>query len=346
MTCEGSWRSRAVGVALLALGLVVASPTRAADGVIEINQTRALEGGITPLDSPGFPVHLGTPGSYRLTGDLSVADPDLKGIVIVAEGTTLDLNGFQISGPVSCSGSGSTIVCDPETTFAAAHGIMSTAGSFVIKNGHIRGFREFAIWSIEGNCRVEKLTIEEMAEGGVRVGDNCVIHDVVATRVGGPDGCCSRGTGIWAGSGSVVSGCVSNSNRSGGINVGSGSTVANNTASTNGYDGILCGTTGDDGACTVRGNTVYANERLGISTGGGSLIVQNTVKSNGWFGLWVSSSDPPDARASLTGNVFWENNGGNANDQIFPGPGTCGTPTSACVFELTPNQCGSDTTCP
>jgi hypothetical protein len=35
----------------------------AVDGVIEINQARVLAGGITPADTPGFPVTIGTSGS-------------------------------------------------------------------------------------------------------------------------------------------------------------------------------------------------------------------------------------------------------------------------------------------
>ena len=44
-------------------------PAFAADGVIEINQARAKAGGVTPGDTPLFPVTISQPGSYRLTGN-------------------------------------------------------------------------------------------------------------------------------------------------------------------------------------------------------------------------------------------------------------------------------------
>ncbi len=50
--------------------LALAGPALAVDGVIEINQASALAGGVTPGDSPGFPIHLNNSGAYRLTGDL------------------------------------------------------------------------------------------------------------------------------------------------------------------------------------------------------------------------------------------------------------------------------------
>ena len=51
-----------VAAALLAR---VAMPTWAVDGVILIDQTKALAGNVTPGDTPGFPVTISLPGSYR-----------------------------------------------------------------------------------------------------------------------------------------------------------------------------------------------------------------------------------------------------------------------------------------
>jgi len=61
------------GIAVVAvIGAMVgaARPLAAVDGVIEINQARALAGG--PGDEPGFPVTIYASGSYRLTSNLSV----------------------------------------------------------------------------------------------------------------------------------------------------------------------------------------------------------------------------------------------------------------------------------
>jgi hypothetical protein len=70
----------------------------AGDGVILIDQNRALAGNVTPVDAPGFPVTITQPGSYRLSGNLT-AGANVSGIEILASNVTLDLNGFTISGP-------------------------------------------------------------------------------------------------------------------------------------------------------------------------------------------------------------------------------------------------------
>ncbi len=40
----------------------------AVDGQIAITQARAMAGGVTPGDAPGFPVTITQPGSYVLSG--------------------------------------------------------------------------------------------------------------------------------------------------------------------------------------------------------------------------------------------------------------------------------------
>ena len=91
--------------------LALATVARAGDGVIEINQARALAGGITPADTAGFPVEINAPGSYILTSDLIVSGVDTIGIQALTSEVTLDLNGFRIVGPVTCTGAGATLSC-------------------------------------------------------------------------------------------------------------------------------------------------------------------------------------------------------------------------------------------
>ena len=43
----------------------ISMPTWAVDGVILIDQNKALAGNVTPGDTPGFPVTISLPGSYR-----------------------------------------------------------------------------------------------------------------------------------------------------------------------------------------------------------------------------------------------------------------------------------------
>src|ERR1700704_150875 len=93
-----TWR-RTVCVCILA---AISSSLYAVDGVVLIDQNRALAGNVTPGDAPGFPVTISQPGSYRLSGNLTVPDINTTAIEITAENVTLDLNGFSIVGPFVC----------------------------------------------------------------------------------------------------------------------------------------------------------------------------------------------------------------------------------------------------
>ena len=56
-------------IALLLLAL--AGPALAVDGVVEINQTCAVQTGCFSGDTAGYPVTITQPGSYRLTSNLA-----------------------------------------------------------------------------------------------------------------------------------------------------------------------------------------------------------------------------------------------------------------------------------
>jgi hypothetical protein len=55
---------------VLGCALLLSISSRAADGVIEINQS-CVAGGCFAGDTAGFPVTISQPGSYRLTSNLS-----------------------------------------------------------------------------------------------------------------------------------------------------------------------------------------------------------------------------------------------------------------------------------
>ena len=96
----------------VALGSLIAPRTAlAVDGQIAITQARAMAGGVTPGDAPGFPVSINLPGSYVLSSGLTVPDANTTAIEINADHVTVDLNGFAILGPTDCSG-GTDPVCE------------------------------------------------------------------------------------------------------------------------------------------------------------------------------------------------------------------------------------------
>lgn len=134
-------RSTGRAVALALSCTAMAAPALfAADGVIEINQVRALAGGVTPGDGPGFPVTITKPGSYLLTSDLDVRNEtspfDVTAVQfdLGSEGSTLDLNGFSLSGPrAGCSFSNCV-------TTGTGTGIVIATDWISVRNGFVRGF--------------------------------------------------------------------------------------------------------------------------------------------------------------------------------------------------------------
>lgn len=128
--------------------LILASLALAATAqaqVININQAKALAGGVTPGDAPGFPVTISQPGSYRLMGNLTVPDGNTTAIVVTHPRVTLDLNGFAIQGPVVSSGAGSALTCTGRSAnwYSGAGVVVQlpahTAGAVAVSNGTIAG---------------------------------------------------------------------------------------------------------------------------------------------------------------------------------------------------------------
>src|SRR5271166_6095480 len=88
------------------LCLALSNPARAVDGVSLIDQAHALAGSVTPGDTPGFPVTISLPGTYKLASNLVVPNENTSAIVITSDSVTIDLNGFSILGPTNCPSDG------------------------------------------------------------------------------------------------------------------------------------------------------------------------------------------------------------------------------------------------
>jgi len=200
---------RAFGCGLLALTMTLAAQARAVDGVIEINQARATKGGITPGDTPGFPITisggaLSEPMSFRLTGPLVISTTD-NAIEILSPHVTLDLNGFMIT-------------CMNPPCMGSA--ILSSQDNITVMNGTVRGFDDGV--SISGvGALVENVRALGNASVGVRVGNDCTVRNNIAS---------DNGTeGIRVLLGCTVSGNTANNNQTSGICTGLGSNVFGNT---------------------------------------------------------------------------------------------------------------------
>lgn len=201
-------KTRYIPAALLAL--LLASPVLAVDGVIEINQAKVLAGGVNPNDSPGFPAAIDQPGSYRLTGNLTVP-AGLEGLRILADDVTVDLNGFTIAG-----GGG-----------AIADGIaLYGTKNIEIRNGTVRGFSRAGIFggAFATNARIL----------GVRALSNFQGLELqgVGTLV---DGCTAVGnlTGIRVFDGGMITNSVARGNTSFGLLVEANSAYGGNVVTGN-----------------------------------------------------------------------------------------------------------------
>lgn len=177
-----------------------------ATGVVEINQALADAGGVTPGDTPGFPVDIRESGSYRLTSDLTVNDVDTNAIQIFSPHVTLDLNGFAIVGPVDCSGT--PVMCVPAGGRGIGISTAATAQLPAVMNGSVTGMGSRGV-SLQNGCRVENLRVKSNGDVGIRASGTCVV----------------RGNVSWL-------------NGSHGIDAGFGALIRENTLSFNGGYGL------------------------------------------------------------------------------------------------------------
>lgn len=180
---------RICNICLCTLGVLLVSMTaRATNGVIEVNQARALAGGVTAGDTPGFPVTISTAGSFRLTSNLDVsALPNahsLSVILISAADVTIDLNGFSIIGPVTCTGSGPTLACTNSIT-AFGSGIVGNGGGTTIKNGKIRGMNLYGITLVGADNRIENVDVSSSGNAGIRIAGGVVSYTIASRNRGG-----------------------------------------------------------------------------------------------------------------------------------------------------------------
>jgi len=191
---------RAMLVCWIAVGAVI--PALAVDGVIEINQPKALAGSITAGDNPGFPVFITQPGSYRLTSDLDPPD-DVDGINIMSPNVTLDLNGFSIFGGGE---------------MGSSDGIVFSDANIEIRNGTVRGFLHHGIFGASVNSRNTRVI-------DVRVFDSTLVGMLLEGETSLVDRCTASGNGTWGisatGDASLVTDSVMEGNGDEGLRIGS-----------------------------------------------------------------------------------------------------------------------------
>jgi hypothetical protein len=253
----------------------------AVDGVTLIDQKVAMGGRVTAMDTPGFPVTISQPGSYRLSGNLVVPDAGTTAIEITADNVTLDLNGFSIIGPNVCTPN------PTRCTFSGGGGIgvMSVGPVGVVSpanvrvmNGTVRGMGGHGIRMLGDGTVVERVNAVSNGGPGIVVGEGSVIDSVAKLNASGAAivglivrGCISSNNifGIFIRPGGVGMGNTASFNAAGGISVNN-ATATGNTAYSNGDYGI-------DGVCpgVITGNTANRNGTINIRTNGACTLADN-----------------------------------------------------------------------
>lgn len=148
----------------LALALVLLGSAASAAAQATITHEQALAGNVTPGDAPGYPVTISVPGHYVLKGNLQVPSTT-GGIHATVGGVTLDLNGFTVGGPGTCSqGTNNVVTCTHYALASTADrnalsGIRFAGLGNTVRNGTVRGFRGHGV------------------SGGDTVLENLVLHD-------------------------------------------------------------------------------------------------------------------------------------------------------------------------
>jgi hypothetical protein len=256
--------------ALAAGGLALPAAATAGDGVIEINQASVLAGG-------GFPYTIAQPGSYRLTGVLTVPSADTTGIVVQAKGVTLDLGGFGVVGPVTCQGDGSTRYQNTSCS-ASGSGIgirVDSSATAVVRNGFVRGMGSTGI-ALNGNFAsvVERVVAEENAGHGIDLYLGRLVESV--SRFNGGNGvhvCDCGGSGH-----SQIEDNLVERNRGVGIRAGQG-TVRDNYVLFNGGHGVYIAALGNNSGHVI-GNTIEQNDGNAINASAGGVYRANKLYYN------------------------------------------------------------------
>jgi hypothetical protein len=225
------------------------SSVLAAEGVTLIDQGRAMEGGVTPGDGPGFPVEINRPGSYRLVGNLQVPNANTTAIRIKSTNVTLDLNGFTIQGVTECG-------FDPT---GATFGCHNTGTGIGIEASNPR--------DMGGGVVVANGIIQKMGRDGVALSrmTGVIIRNIISIGNGR--------TGI-SGFSSLIEGVSVSNNGGVGIEVNYG-TLKDSMSTLNGGDGVFAF------HALLMGNFVQGNSGYGLNGQDVPSTALNFFQGNG-----------------------------------------------------------------
>ncbi|MHC4573466.1 MAG: right-handed parallel beta-helix repeat-containing protein [Planctomycetota bacterium] len=196
------------------------------------------------------------PGSYYLTGNITVSTLGLRGIQVDCNDVTIDLCGFALTGPGKHQfGSGSGIYANSVSNLAA-------------KNGTVRDFTGSGIelaGTSGGNHLLTDLRLSDNRNSGILAYSSCTIIGCTAAR--------NLQDGIYALHSTIIN-CTTVNNGSRGMLVSNG-TAVNCIANNNGNAGIqaVC--------CTIIDSVAnYNKSTAGIFAAGPGTILKNCAANN------------------------------------------------------------------
>lgn len=251
--------------AVAAASLALSAGTASAQTTLDHAKAMA---GIDADDTPGYPILISKPGSYVLTGNLTVPS-NMSAIFVYASDVTIDLNGFTISGAVGCSLLATGTTCN-NVPNSVADGITTTVASNVtVRNGTVQGFDRAGIRLAYGGA-VSDVSVRSNGSHGLLLGVNgnpaqFQVDRVTADRNGG--------AGIYTASGGRFSDIVARYNGSHGLysSAGSWSTLGTNLlALVNGGYGAVGSTLRGSVLSSNKAGTTSSISSLGANMGNGA----------------------------------------------------------------------------
>jgi len=250
------------------------------------------------------------PAKVTLLGSL-LGVPGEHGIVVAADGITIDLAGQTLHGvPGSLDG----IHVLEQNAETQKH------SDLFVHNGGIEHWDGSGIQALKANnVRAKDLLVEENGEYGIRTGLGAMVTNCTFLK-NGEDG-------VRTGQDSLVQGVTSNLNVFDGFDIGNHTLILDSVASENGLFGIRTG----DGAM-VRSSTV-SNNALGVSVDKGATVADCTVSFNTGIGIRTRDSGyilDNQCHGNKTGIVVLEGSGtrvdgNNLTDNWFAGMNCIGT---------------------
>lgn len=278
---------------LATLLLLTSAAVWAVDGVIEINHAKALAGGVTSGDAPGYPVTISQPGSYRLTGNIAQPDANTHAVSVTANDVSIDLNGFAILGANTCTKF--AVFPPPAVTCSGpgtGNGINADVLGLTVRNGVIAGVGGSGISGPSG--RIERVQLHDNGAWGLFM-YTTTLAEVNASHNGNSGARINNG---------AVTGSVFDMNGAAGLDCRTSCAIANNTFNRNFGDGIkIDGDFGEGAFVSIANNTVARNNR-GVTFSDGAASYAGLVTGNAIGGNQTHGLSAPSGNVVYGGNSF------------------------------------------